>query len=87
MSVAVVSNPTVVNNYLGLLKGLSLSDKINLVAGLVNEIATVTEEKKRDDKKDVADRFFGAFQSDKSAEEMIDEIRASRTFNRTVKPF
>jgi hypothetical protein len=76
-----------VNNYLGLLKGLSLNDKINLVAGLVNEIATVTEETKRDNKKDVADRFFGAFHSDKSAEEMIDEIRASRTFTRTVASF
>lgn len=87
MSVAVASNPTIVNNYLGLLRGLSLNDKINLVAGLVNEIATVTVEKKQSNKKDVADRFFGAFHSNKSAEEMIDEIQTSRTFTHTVAPF
>jgi hypothetical protein len=33
------------------------------------------------------DRFFGAFKSDKSAEDIIQEIRASRTFNRTIEAF
>jgi hypothetical protein len=38
-------------------------------------------------KKSVVNHFFGAFQSDKSAEDMIDEIRESRYFNREIETF
>ena len=72
-------NAVVVKNYFNPLRSLRREDKINLVAMLTNEIAKETETK-TENKKDVINRFFGAFQSDKSAEEMIDEIRASRKF-------
>jgi len=76
-------NSVVVNSYLGLLQGLSREDKINLVAGLINDIAQKPEKIKK--KRDVINRFFGAFQSDKSAEDMITEIRESRNFNRIIE--
>jgi len=72
------SNVLVVNNYLGLLKRLNRETKIHLVAGLINDISQ--EQEKRKKKKDVINRFFGAFQSEKSPEEMINEIRSSRYF-------
>jgi len=78
-------NAVVVNNYFNPLRSLRREDKINLVAMLTNEIAKETEIKTKN--KDVVNRFFGAFQSDKSAEEMIDEIRSSRKFNREIIPF
>ena len=78
-------NSIVVNNYLGLLHGLSRENKISLVAGLINDI--VKEPPKKKTKKDVVNRFYGAFQSDKSAEDMIDEIRTSRKFNRVIESF
>jgi hypothetical protein len=52
------SNSTVVlDNYLGLLKGLSRENKIKLVAKLTRGIAEETDKKKEE----VIDKFFGAF--------------------------
>ena len=78
-------NPIIVSNYLGLLQRLNRETKINLVAGLVNEITQEPEKSKK--KTDTINRFFGAFQSDKSAEELINEIRKSRNFNRKIESF
>jgi transposase-like protein len=75
-------NTFIIDNYLGLLRSLSRENKIKLAAGLINDIA-----EESDKKTDVINRFFGAFQSDKSAEEMIAEIRESRNFNRTIEAF
>jgi hypothetical protein len=73
------NNSVMLDNYFGLLKGLSRENKIKLAAGLINDVAEDTGEKPN-----VINRFFGAFQSDKSAEEMIDEIRESRNFSQTA---
>ncbi|MDR2622213.1 MAG: hypothetical protein LBC48_06485 [Dysgonamonadaceae bacterium] len=78
-------NAVVVKNYFNPLRSLRREDKINLAAMLAKDIAEETERKTKN--KDVVNRFFGAFQSDKSAEEMIDEIRASRKFNRKIASF
>ena len=78
-------NAVVVKNYFNPLRSLRREDKINLVAMLTNEIAKEAEIKAKN--KDVVNHFFGAFQSDKSAEEMINEIRASRIFDRKIVPF
>jgi len=80
---ATVLNPVVVNSYLGLLQRLNRETKIHIVARLVSDIALEPVENKT--KGDLANRFFGAFQSDKSAEEMIEEIRSSRKFNRIIE--
>jgi len=78
-------NTVVVSSYLGLLQRLNRETKINLVAGLINEIAHKQEKEGKE--KDVVNRFFGAFQSNKSAEGMIEEIRGSRHFKRIIESF
>jgi hypothetical protein len=71
-----------VDNYFGLLRSLSKENKIRLIAKLSNTIVDDVVEKE-----DVVYRFFGAFKSEKSAEEIIKEIQGSRNFNRTIEAF
>ena len=70
-----------IDNYFGLLRGLNREVKIQIMARLSDSIAKETS------KEDVIDKFFGAFDTEKSAEEMIEEIRNSRVFTRTIEPF
>ncbi|MDR3343849.1 MAG: hypothetical protein LBT14_13930 [Treponema sp.] len=72
------------DNYLGLMKGLSRENKIQLVAKLTREIA---EEKDDPNKMDLVDKFCGVWQSEKSADEIVAEMRADRTFTRTLDSF
>lgn len=81
-----MNTPIVISNYLGLLKGLSPELKMALAVELIND-ATRRETAKIKARKNSAHRFFGAFQSDKTAEEMISEIRGSRHFNRSIAEF
>lgn len=74
------SNTILVDNYFALLQGLSRENRIKLIAKLSNSIVEETSEKL-----DVIDRFFGAFKSNKSADEIIEEIRGSRIFNRKIE--
>ena len=77
------ANKIMVDDYYGLLRNLSKETKIKLIAKLSNSIiADNTSENEN-----VVDNFFGAFKSNKSAEEIIKEIRESRTFNRTIEVF
>lgn len=71
-----------IDNYYGLLRGLSRENKLKLIAKLSNSMVEEVVENEN-----IVDRFFGAFKSDKSAEEIIKEIRDSRTFNRTIESF
>ena len=70
-----------VDDYYGLLRNLSKETKLKLIEKLSNSITenTVSENDS------LVDKFFGAFKSDKSAEEIIKEIKESRTFNRTIE--
>jgi len=70
------SNTVLIDNYYGLLSSLSKENKIRLIAKLSNSILEETTENEN-----VVDYFFGAFKSEKSAEELIKEIRESRVFN------
>jgi hypothetical protein len=76
------TNTTLVDNYFRLLNSLSRENKIKLIAKLSNSIIDVLPENEN-----AIDKFFGAFKSEKSAEEIIKEIRDSRTFNRTIEAF
>ena len=76
------ASTSLIDNYFGLLSGLSKENKLRLIAKLSNSVADEVVEKEN-----VVDRFFGAFKSDKSAEEIIQEIRESRTFNRSIEAF
>ena len=76
------SNTVLIDNYYGLLRSLSKENKIKLIAKLSDSIIEETTENEN-----LIDKFFGAFKSEKSAEELIKEIRDSRTFNRTIEAF
>jgi len=76
------SNTILIDNYFGLLNGLSKENKLRLIAKLSNSVAD--EVIKNDN---VVDKYFGAFKSDKSAEDIIAEIKESRYFNRSLETF
>lgn len=76
------ASTSLIDNYFGLLNGLSKENKLRLIAKLSNSVADEVIEEEN-----VVDRFFGAFKSDKSAEEIIKEIKESRNFNRSIEAF
>ena len=76
------TNAILIDNYFGLLSSLSRENKLKLIAKLSNSIIDEDSENEN-----IVDKFFGAFKSEKNAEELIKEIRESRTFNRTIEPF
>ena len=76
------TNTVFIDNYYNLLNSLNREDKIKIMAKLSLSIAENSEEKRS-----FSRRFFGAFRSDESAEEIIANIRESRNFSRIVEPF
>jgi hypothetical protein len=76
------SSANLIDNYFGLMRSLSKENKLKLIAKLSNSLVEETVEEEN-----LADKFFGAFKSGKSAEEIISEIRGSRSFNRTIQTF
>jgi predicted metal-binding transcription factor (methanogenesis marker protein 9) len=77
------NNSTIlIDNYFGLLRSLSKENKLRLIDKLSKSIV---DEAAKDE--NLADKFFGAFKSEKSAEDIITEIRNSRTFTRTIEAF
>jgi hypothetical protein len=75
-------NSTIVDGYVGLLDNLSASNKLDLISKLTASVKTDLTNKKSSFKK-----AFGAFDSKKSAEEIIDDIRSSRTSTRLIESF
>lgn len=75
-------NTTIVDGYIGLLDNLSSSDKLDLISKLTESVKTDLKNKKTSFKK-----AFGTFDSKKTAEEIIDEIRSSRVSNRQIESF
>ena len=73
-------NTTIIDAYVGLLNNLSPSNKLDLISKLTDSVKTDLLPKKSSFKK-----AFGAFESAKSAEEIIDEIRNSRVLNRQME--
>lgn len=75
-------NITLIEGYLRLLDNLSASNKLDLISKLTLSVKT-----------DIADRknsfykAFGAWESKQSADEIIKDIRNSRTFNRQMEQF
>ncbi len=67
----------IVELYSGLFEGLSSSSKTGLIESLTKSLKTDAKKKERDFYKS-----FGAFASDKSAEEIIKDIKKSRTFRK-----
>jgi hypothetical protein len=73
-------NELLLNAYLGLLKTLSPEYKKRLVTSLMDTVSEDTPEKAASPAAlaESVNRFYGAWQSDKSAEDMIAEIRSDR---------
>lgn len=76
------NNTTKVDDYFGLLDSLSTSDKLDLISKLTESVKTDLTHKKSTFKK-----AFGAFDSKKTAEEIIEEIRNSRMSTRQIESF
>lgn len=72
-------NTIIIEGYLQLLDNLSPSSKLELISRLT---ASVKSDK---NKKSSFQKAFGAFQSEKSADVIIEEIRSSRTFTRQIE--
>lgn len=70
-----------VETYLSLLKNLDNNSKLELISVLSLSM------KDRQKKEEFAQTLFGAFETDKSAEQLIDEIRQSRYLERKVEEF
>ncbi|MBO9615217.1 MAG: hypothetical protein J7619_21125 [Dyadobacter sp.] len=75
-------NTTIVDAYASLLSNLSADDRLALIARL-GETDEVTSHKRRS----FFRKAFGAFVSDKSADEIIEDIRNSRVSTRQIEPF
>ncbi len=75
-------NTTIVDGYVGLLDNLSTSDKLDLISQLTVLVKTDLTNKKSSFKK-----AFGAFESAKTAEEIIADIRNSRVSTRQIETF
>jgi len=69
-------------NYLGLLNGLSRESKIKLVKSLTSDIKNNAVSGS-----DWIDKLYGSFVSDTPAEAMISRIRADRRFSREIANF
>ena len=75
-------NITLIEGYLQMLDNLSPSDKLDLISKLTDSVKSDIKNKKSSFKE-----AFGAFESEKSADEIINEIRRSRTFTRQIEEF
>jgi len=76
------ANTTLIDGYLQMLDNLSPSNKLDLISKLTDSIKSDITDKKSSFKE-----AFGAFESEKSADEIINEIRNSRTFTREIQAF
>lgn len=75
-------NATIIEGYLGLLDTLSPSNKLDLISRLSASVKSDLAERQS-----LFQRAFGAFETDKSADEVIEEIRGSRSLNRQIEEF
>jgi hypothetical protein len=79
---AIDIDTTLIDGYLRLLDNLSPSNKLDLISKLTLSIKNDISNKKKS-----FYESFGAWESNQSADEIINSIRASRTFNRQIEQF
>lgn len=75
-------NTTLIEGYLRMLDNLSANNKLDLISKLTLTVKTDLNGKKKSFYK-----AFGAWESSQSADEIIKDIRSSRTFNRQIEKF
>ncbi len=74
------NNITIIEGYFRLLENLTPSNKLDLISKLTDSIKSDLT-----DRKSSLKNSFGAFQSDKDADQIINDIRSSRTFTRQIE--
>lgn len=72
-----VANKNIVDTYSRLFEGLDSFTKLELIERLSKSL-----KKEKNSKEKAFFKSFGAFNSDKSAEEIVTEIKASRKFRK-----
>jgi hypothetical protein len=72
----------IIEGYLQLLENLSPGSKLDLISRLTSSVKSDLA-----DKQSSFQKAFGAFESQKSADEIIRELRGSRTFTRQIEEF
>lgn len=75
-------NTKLIDSYISLLKNMSPQNKLNLISRLTNTVKTDLEQEKTDFYK-----AFGGWDKSESTEDLIETIKGSRTFNRTIEEF
>jgi len=75
-------NDIIVDGYVGLLDNLSTNNKLDLISKLSASVKSDLTDKKSSFKK-----AYGAFDSKKSAEEILQEIRSNRVSTRQIETF
>ncbi len=73
-------NTKLLENYFGLIRNLSPEIKINLIEKIANTLKGNISSNKTS-----INDAFGGWKSDKSADEIISEIRENRNFNRQIE--
>jgi hypothetical protein len=77
---SVDSNTILVNSYFKLLQNLSLSGKADLISKLSQSIKSTKQNRPNE-----FEKSFGSWESNESAEQLIDTIKKSRNFNRQIE--
>ena len=75
-------NSRLVESYLTLLRNMSTHNKLDLISKLTQSVKTDVYENQN-----YIYESFGEWDGDESADELINVIRESRTFNRTREEF
>lgn len=79
---AIDINMTLIEGYLQLLDNLSPSNKLDLISRL-----TLSVKNDISDRKKSFYKAFGGWESTQSADEIINNLHNSRTFNRQIEKF
>ncbi len=77
------AKPILADTYFGFLKYLKREQKVQIVHELVREIADYPSE--QENSLASVDKFCGAWESEKSTEEIASEIKNARLFNREIE--
>jgi hypothetical protein len=75
-----------IDNYLGLLENLSPDHKLELISKLSDSLKSSKKTVEKNADKPL-DTLSGAFIFDKPSDDLINELRKSRKFNRKIEEF
>lgn len=78
----IAKNTILIDGYIEMMDNLSPDNKLDLISKLTASVNTDLSQKQS-----VFNESFGAFDSTKTADEIIAEIRNSRTFTRQIEEF